>query len=79
MSNKSHAIETLNAAITKAINAITDENALDWFHHCGISFDPFRFSIAPLVIRLIKICCKALKPLTMPVISQQLPAKLNDK
>jgi hypothetical protein len=42
MSNKSHTIETLNAAITKAINAITDENALDWFHHCGICFAPFR-------------------------------------
>jgi transposase len=29
-------VETLNAAITKAINQITDENALRWFHHCGL-------------------------------------------
>ena len=41
-SAKACTIDTLDAAITKAINAITDENALDWFHHCGICFHPFR-------------------------------------
>jgi len=41
-SAKACTIDALDAAITKAINAITDENALDWFHHCGICFDPFR-------------------------------------
>lgn len=29
-------LETLNAAITKAIDEITDENALNWFNHCGL-------------------------------------------
>jgi hypothetical protein len=23
-----------------AVNAITDENALNWFNHCGLFFDP---------------------------------------
>ncbi|MEY3222557.1 MAG: hypothetical protein RLZZ203_1413, partial [Cyanobacteriota bacterium] len=27
-------------AITVAINAITDENALNWFNHCGLFFEP---------------------------------------
>jgi EAL domain-containing protein (putative c-di-GMP-specific phosphodiesterase class I) len=29
-------------ANTNAINAITDENALNWFQHCGLYFEPFR-------------------------------------
>jgi len=41
-SAKARTIETLDSAITMAINAITDEDALNWFHHCGIYFDPFR-------------------------------------
>ena len=32
----------LDEAITKAINAITDETALNWFHHCGLFLEPIR-------------------------------------
>ena len=32
--------DALNEAITVAINAITDENALNWFNHCGLFFEP---------------------------------------
>lgn len=39
-SAKARTIEDLNEAISNAINAITDEDALNWFHHCGIYFDP---------------------------------------
>ena len=35
-SAKARTIEALDTAITIAINAITDEDALNWFHHCGI-------------------------------------------
>ncbi|MFN9836669.1 MAG: transposase, partial [Pseudanabaena sp.] len=41
-SAKARTIEALDSAITMAINAITDEDALNWFHHCGICFEPFR-------------------------------------
>jgi len=41
-SAKARTIDALDAAITMAINAITDEDALNWFHHCGICFEPFR-------------------------------------
>jgi hypothetical protein len=41
-SAKGRTIEALDAAITMAINAITDEDALNWFHHCGFCFEPFR-------------------------------------
>ena len=41
-SAKARTIEALNEAITNAINAITDEDALNWFHHCGLYFEPFR-------------------------------------
>jgi hypothetical protein len=35
--------ETLDdAALTKAINRITDENALNWFNHCGLFLEPIR-------------------------------------
>ena len=34
--------ETLGAALTKAINGITDENALNWFNHCGLFLEPIR-------------------------------------
>lgn len=34
--------ETLDVAITKAINEITDENALNWFNHCGLFLEPIR-------------------------------------
>lgn len=34
--------ETLNEAITKAINTITSENAQNWFNHCGLFFEPIR-------------------------------------
>jgi len=43
-SAKARTIEALDEAITitNAINAITDENALDWFQHCGLYFEPLR-------------------------------------
>ncbi|MEG4630554.1 transposase [Microcoleus sp. AR_TQ3_B6] len=34
--------EILDAALTKAINGITDENALNWFNHCGLFLEPIR-------------------------------------
>jgi hypothetical protein len=34
--------ETLDAALTKAINGITDENVLNWFNHCGLFLEPIR-------------------------------------
>jgi len=41
-SAKARTIEALDAAITMAINSITDEDALNWFHNCGIYFEPLR-------------------------------------
>ena len=41
-SAKARTIEALDEAITNAINAITDENALNWFQHCGLYFEPLR-------------------------------------
>ena len=35
----------LDEAITKAINAITDENALNWFDRCGLFLEPIIFLI----------------------------------
>ena len=35
----------LDEAITKAINAITDENALNWFYHCGLFLEQIRLLI----------------------------------
>ncbi|WP_333131798.1 IS630 family transposase [Microcoleus sp. Pol11C3] len=32
----------LNEAITQPINAITDDNALNWFDHCGLFLEPVR-------------------------------------
>ncbi len=34
--------ETLDAALTKTINGITDENALNWFNHCGLFLEPIK-------------------------------------
>jgi len=39
-SAKARTFDALDEAITLAINAITDENALDWFHHYGLFFEP---------------------------------------
>ncbi|OBQ31517.1 MAG: hypothetical protein AN484_29030, partial [Aphanizomenon flos-aquae WA102] len=39
-SAKAHSFDALDEAITMAVNAITDENALNWFNHCGLFFDP---------------------------------------
>jgi WD40 repeat protein len=41
-SAKARTIEALDEAITNAINGITDENALNWFQHCALYFEPFR-------------------------------------
>ena len=34
-SAKARTVDALNEAITIAVNAITDEHALNWFNHCG--------------------------------------------
>ncbi|MEH2027010.1 transposase [Nostoc sp.] len=34
--------DALDEIITMAVNAITDENALNWFNHCGLFFEPIR-------------------------------------
>ena len=34
--------ETLDAALTNAINGITDENTLNWFNHGGRFLEPIR-------------------------------------
>lgn len=39
---KTRTTDALDEAITMAINAITDENALNWFHHCGLFVEPIR-------------------------------------
>jgi transposase len=39
---KARTSDALNEAITKAVDAITDENALNWFNHCGLFFEPIR-------------------------------------
>jgi transposase len=41
-SAKARTSDALHEAITMAINAITDENALNWFHHCGLFFESIR-------------------------------------
>ncbi|MBO1070954.1 MAG: IS630 family transposase [Dolichospermum sp. DEX189] len=38
-SAKARSFDALDEAITMAVNAITDENALNWFNHCGLFFD----------------------------------------
>ncbi|MEG4092699.1 transposase [Microcoleus sp. Pol12B4] len=32
--------DALDEAITMAVNLINDENALNWFNHCGLFFEP---------------------------------------
>ena len=39
-SAKTRTWDALDEAITMAVNLITDENALNWFNHCGLFFDP---------------------------------------
>jgi transposase len=41
-SAKARTSEALDEAISRAINAITEENALNWFQHCGLFFDGIR-------------------------------------
>jgi transposase len=41
-SAKARTSDALNRAISMAVNAITDEDALNWFNHCGIFFEPIR-------------------------------------
>jgi transposase len=38
-SAKARSSDALDEAITMAVNAITGENALSWFNHCGLFFD----------------------------------------
>jgi transposase len=39
-SAKTRTFDALDEAITMAVNAITDDNALNWFNHCGLFFEP---------------------------------------
>jgi transposase len=39
-SAKTGTFDALDEAITRAVNVITDENALNWFNHCGLFFEP---------------------------------------
>jgi transposase len=41
-SAKARTSDALNEAITIAVNAITEEQALGWFNHCGLFFEPIR-------------------------------------
>ena len=41
-SAKARTSDALHEAITMAVNAITDENTLNWFNHCGLFFEPIR-------------------------------------
>jgi len=41
-SAKARTSDDLHEAITMAVNAITDENTLNWFNHCGLFFEPIR-------------------------------------
>jgi CRISPR/Cas system CSM-associated protein Csm2 small subunit len=38
-SAKARSKEALDLAITDAINAITDDDAINWFNHCGLFFE----------------------------------------
>ena len=55
-SAKAHSFDALDEAITMAVNAITDENALNWFNHCGLFFDPIQIAI--FLLDLIANYCK---------------------
>jgi len=41
-SAKTRTSDALNEAITQAVDAITDENALNGFNHWGLFFEPIR-------------------------------------
>ena len=41
-SAKARTYSTLDDALSSAIDLITADNALNWFHHCGIVFQPLR-------------------------------------
>jgi hypothetical protein len=43
-SAKTRTSYALDQAITMAVNVITDENALNWFNHCGLFFELMRES-----------------------------------
>ena len=35
-SAKARSLDVLDLAITNAINSISDEDAINWFNHCGL-------------------------------------------
>jgi transposase len=53
---KTRTWDALDEAITMAVNVITDENALNWFNHCGLFFEPIY--IARIVAGLLAKRCK---------------------
>jgi len=73
--------ETLDAALTKAINGITDENGLNWFNHGGLFLEPIRqfilwyISLQFAVIRLFYAPC----PVKLVVSFQKLSGVLAQK
>ena len=40
--NAARTSSILDEVLTNAINSIIDENALNWFHHCGLFLEPIR-------------------------------------
>jgi transposase len=41
-SAKARTLDALNEAITNAINAISEDDAINWFHHCGLFAESIR-------------------------------------
>jgi transposase len=41
-SAKAQTYEALDEAISLAVDSITNDNALNWFNHCGLFFEPIR-------------------------------------
>lgn len=41
-SAKARTSDVLDTAISAAIDLITEDNALSWFHHCGLVLEPIR-------------------------------------
>ena len=54
-SAKARTENALNIAITNAINAISDEDAINWFNHCGLFAESIRLLLSGFY--LVANCC----------------------
>jgi hypothetical protein len=54
-SAKNRTWDALDEAVTRAVNVITDEKALNWFNHCGFFLSLFRELV--FVAGLLAKCC----------------------